>query len=167
MIKRLQEEVVIENGKIYITETDEDKALSVSDLHYYYKELAFEQVKNNKRWQNVIVENTDPPLEITINKKSIDEIFSNTAKHEDYRIKIISIQALPYFIQKMQNITPENNDKSRGKINVEYFYKAECQNVFINSKKYTITLKIIKRSNEENHKFYTYFINNLFIKKID
>ena len=62
----------------------------------------------------------------------------------------------------MTNIIPEKNDPSKGKKNVEYFYKAECSNVIINDENHTVKLTIIKRLSED-HRFYSLYIAGLYI----
>jgi len=159
----LKEMVNVESGRIYISEIEETKAITdIKVLKDYYEKYALQRL-NSRRWKNIVVENTDPPLEIEIKRSSIDHWYHDA----NIRKEIIAIQGLPYFIQKMEKITPElNNDPNKKR--VEYLYKGECPNVMIEDNTHiytthTIKLTIIKRFNEE-HRSYNFYVNNLSIK---
>jgi hypothetical protein len=153
---RLNESVVVENGTIYIEETEEDKTKNDNELKVFYKNYAIQQIKTNPGWKAVVVENTDPPLTVQILPSCIDEWFSHPSKRE----QTLCIQAIPHIVQKMTHIEPETENK--GKPNVEYWYKSKCQ-VFVNKCKHTIRLSIIKRKSEE-HRFYAFYVVGLNIK---
>jgi hypothetical protein len=110
-VKPLKETVTIESGRIYIFQTEEEKDQNINEIWNYYSEYAKTQATNNRKWRNIRVENTDPPLIIDIYPKKIKEVFSHTAKDEKFRSKIICIQALPILIKNMSNIILENETK--------------------------------------------------------
>jgi hypothetical protein len=154
---RLQEMVIIESGKIYISEIEETKEITdIKELKNYYKNYALKKLSTS-HWKEVTVENTDPPLKIEITQNCIDHWYGDSNK----RKQIIAIQGLPYFIQKMKNIKPELSKKSNKK-QIDYLYKSECSNVIINGDVHTIKLTIIKRFHDKEHKAYSWYINNLF-----
>jgi len=158
----LQETVVVEAGRIYISEIEETKAITnLTDLLKFYKNHIIQKFEFGQ-WERIItVENTDPPLEIEIPNSCIGHWQSDLKKHNESNKRkfIIAIQGLPYYIQKMRNITPEKNKKD-DKRDVDYFYKAECPNVIIENDIHTIKLSIIKRHQKE-HCAYSWYINNL------
>jgi len=159
----LRENVTLDDQEnIVILETEEDKQKNDVDLKNFYREYAFQQIKN-KNWDFVTVENNSS-LKIQIVKSGIKEWYNKTTD----RRQILCIQALPLMIQKMINIKTEKNDPSKRKRNVEFFLKGECPNISITvdnqEGKYTAHLTIIRRYSEE-HRFYCLYLGGLELTK--
>jgi hypothetical protein len=159
---RLRETVVVEAGKIYVTQTEDDKLKSIDELWEYYENYATNQIKENKRWQIITVENTDALLKVEIYPKSINEILSHTPKQENFRPKILCFQAIPYIVQKMHHITQENERKNRPQN--EYWYCGFCD-ITVDKIPYKATVKLVKKVNVKNPRFYIYFLNDLILEK--
>jgi len=161
----LKEMVNVESGRIYISEIEETKEITdIKTLKEYYKKYALKRLRS-RRWKKIIVENTDPPLEIEITGSCIDHWYGDS---HGKRKEIIAIQGLPYYIQKMKRITPELNRDPKKK-DTEYLYKGECPNVMIKDgantsySTHTIKLTLIKRF-KENHRSYSFYVNNLRVE---
>jgi len=134
-------------------------------LRDYYKDYALMRIKSISTWKEVEVENTEPVLKVKINKRCIEH-WEHDSNSLNKRKLIIAIQGLPFFIQKMKNITPKTNQKEN-KINVEYLYEAECPNVTIEDltgkSTHTIVLTIIKYYGSD-HQAYSWYVSNLAFK---
>ena len=118
---KLREMVTVESGRIYISQTEEDKSKNINELWKYYENYAIQQIKTNKKWQSVTVENTESLLNVEIHPAGVQEILSHTPKQERFRAKILCLQAIPHMIQKMHHITLELERKNRNQN--EYWYK--------------------------------------------
>ena len=100
---------------------------------------------------------------VEIYPDSIDEILSHTAKQEIFRPKILCLQALPHIIHKMNHITQELEKENKNKPENEYWYYGTC-NVVIDNIPYTITIKLLKKRDRNDPRFYIYFINDPILK---
>jgi hypothetical protein len=160
--EHFRETVVVESGKIYVLKTEEDKLKTIEELWNFYYEYSIKQIKINKQWKSVIVENTDPPLRVEVYPKSIEEIFSHTPKQEAFIPKVLCLQALPRIIQKLNHITI--NLEEKGMTENEHWYKGICD-IVIDNIPYVVTVKLVKKINTKDPRFYIYFLDDLNIKK--
>jgi len=158
---QLEETIAIESGRIYIFQTEEEKLKTIDELWEYHKKEALQKIKD-KIWQSVIVQNTDPPLEIQIYPSCIGEILHHTPKQEEFRPKILCLQALPYIIQKTNHIELKSERKNNP--HNEYWYHGFC-NIIIDKISYSATVKFVKRFDNKNPRFYIYFIDDLDLKR--
>jgi len=124
-----------------IQETEEEKKLSAFDLKTKYKK--FLQI----HFQGRHYLNKDTGVAILVSSDGVRQWVTKSRSRE----KIIVIQILDFLLENGRyEGSPIPDRKKRAEIEC---YKHLCHAVFVNGKKYTAVLKIVKPVNA-NHKFY-------------
>jgi hypothetical protein len=124
-----------------IWETEEDKKLSTFDLKTKYK------IYLQTHFQGKQYCNKDMELWISVSSDCVRQWVKKSRTRE----KIMLIQVLDFLLENSKYEGPPITDR-KNRAEIEH-YKHFHQSVFINGKKYSVILKVVKPVNQP-HKFY-------------